>query len=58
MSKDVSSFTPKDIAAKKPITDHNKGITATYLGGLLASKRAPIVKMVVGQGRPKVGELG
>lgn len=58
MSKDTSSSTPKDIAAEKPNADHNTGITITYRGGLFASRRAPIVKIVVGQGRPKVGVLG
>lgn len=48
ISKDASSFTPEDIAARKPIADYSKGIMATDMGGLLAGRRAPMVKMVVG----------
>ena len=58
MSKETSSSTPKDIEAEKPITDHNRGITATYFGGLLASKKAPIVKIIIGHGKQKIEVLG
>ncbi len=58
INKDTSSSTPNEIVAVKPNADHKRGITATYFGRLLASKKAPIVKIVVGQGAPKVGVLG
>jgi len=55
----VSSFIPSEIAALNPIIDHIAGIIIT-LKGILdeENNNIPKVKIVVGQGNPKVGESG
>lgn len=45
-------------AAVNPINAQIIGIIREYFGSLLLHKRIPNVKIVVGQGAPKVGELG
>ena len=57
--KPRSSTTPKLSAAEMPKMDHRKGITNTVTGHLsLRNSNIPKVKMVVGQGSPKVGAAG
>jgi len=58
-NKPKSSYTLKLTAALNPTTDHKTGIINTYLGIFLSvHNNKPNVKIVVGQGRPKVGDLG
>lgn len=46
-------------AAEKPINDHRNGITKMYHEGLrVAISKIPKVNIVVGQGRPNVGDAG
>jgi hypothetical protein len=41
------------------MTDHRTGAISTYLGyGFFRKHNIPMVKMVVGQGRPNVGMAG
>jgi hypothetical protein len=48
---------PKVNAAENPITVHNNGITMMYQGILFSdSRKMASVNMVVGQGKPNVGE--
>jgi hypothetical protein len=50
---------PKDTAAENPIMDQINGIAKRYLGNAFSVHNSkPNVKMVVGQGRPKVGDFG
>ena len=58
-NKPKSSYTLKLTAALNPTIDHRTGIINTYLGIFLsAHNNKPKVKIVVGHGRPKVGDLG
>jgi len=55
----VSSFIPSEIAALNPIIDHTAGIIITIKGILdEENNNIPNVKIVVGQGNPKVGDSG
>ena len=55
----VSSKIPKLNAAVNPIIDHKKGIINIATGHFLSIRsNTPKVKIVVGQGSPKVGEEG
>ena len=59
MSKPVSSRIPKLTAALKPNTDQITGIIRIAAGIFLSVKsNKPKVKIVVGHGRPKVGDEG
>jgi hypothetical protein len=47
------------MAAKNPMPDHRRGIMIIYHGILFAeNNKIPKVKIVVGQGTPKVGDAG
>jgi hypothetical protein len=59
INKPKSSYIFRLTAALNPTTDHKNGITITYFGIFLsAHNNKPKVKIVVGHGRPKVGDLG
>ena len=55
----VSSYIPSVKAAEKPMMDQSIGtITITQGGRNFENTNSPRVKIVVGQGRPKVGAYG
>ena len=55
----VSSFMPSENAALKPSNDQRKGIMITQGDSFeTENSKMPKVKMVVGQGNPKVGAEG
>jgi len=59
MTRPKSSLMDKFMAAKNPTIDHKNGMLTTYQGiRVTENKSTPKVKMVVGQGTPKVGDLG
>ena len=59
MARPKSSFTDKFNAAENPIKDHSSGIRIINQGTLLSEwSNRPKVNIVVGQGTPKVGDLG
>jgi hypothetical protein len=54
-----SSFIPNLNAALKPISDQRNGMNKIIIESLFVENNSiPKVKMVVGQGRPNVGEEG
>lgn len=54
-----SSFIPRKKAALNPMIDQRSGIIIIIKGNFLSvHKKNPNVKMVVGHGRPNVGEDG
>jgi len=58
-SNPVSSTIPKFNAAVKPMTDQINGMIRIAIGHFLSLRsNKPKVKIVVGQGRPKVGDEG
>ena len=59
MTSPISSRIVNDIAAPKPIIDQRTGIIRRYLGNVFdVHRKRPNVKIVVGHGRPKVGDCG
>ena len=55
----ISSFMPNFKAALKPINDQRNGMNKINIESFLEeNNRIPKVKMVVGQGNPKVGDEG
>jgi len=59
ISNPISSYIVKVSAAVKPTTLQSNGIINIYTGILFFVKsNKPNVKIVVGQGRPNVGEYG
>lgn len=59
MSNPISSYIDKVSAAVKPITLQSNGIINIYTGIFLFVKsNKPNVNIVVGQGKPNVGEYG
>jgi len=58
-SNPASSTIPKLNAAVKPMTDQIDGMIRIATGHFLSLRsNKPKVKIVVGHGRPKVGEFG
>ena len=58
-NKPVSSTISREMAAKNPIIDHKNGIIKTKIRILFSVQRSiPKVKIVVGQGKPKLGAAG
>ena len=56
---EISSTIPKVNAAEKPTTDQMNGMIRIATGQFLYDRsNKPKVKIVVGHGRPKVGEEG
>jgi len=59
ITKEKSWVTPRDNAAKAPIIAQVMGASSSILGkGRAVINRMPNVKIVVGQGRPKLGAAG
>ena len=59
ISRLISSFIPRVNTADNPIIDQINGIIIKAIGNFLSvHKSNPNVKIVVGQGKPKVGEDG
>ena len=59
IKRPVSSFIPSETAALNPMSDHIAGIIITIKGILAEENNSmPKVKIVVGQGNPKVGDEG
>ena len=55
----MSSFIPNEKAALNPIRAHRNGIIMITMGILVVDKsNIPKVKIVVGHGKPNVGEEG
>lgn len=55
----MSSVIPSEKAAVNPMIDQRKGMTTMAIGNFLSIHSSiPKVKIVVGQGSPKVGDDG
>ena len=59
IKRTVSSFMPSEAAALNPMIDQMAGIITTIKGILDEdNNNMPRVKIVVGQGKPNVGDAG